>query len=83
MSKISPRQPQLTYTIVQVEHFDGTTTFELRRNAEVLKIYPSEALQHAIDALTLIEKNQGIRKESELYKYVVNPSETKSEAEES
>ena len=83
MSKISPRQPQLTYTIVQVESFDGTVTFELKRNNEVLKIYPAEALQHAIDALTRIEQNQGIRKESELYKFTYTPGETKSETEES
>lgn len=83
MSKTSPRPTPLTYTIVKVDHFDGTTTFELKRNNDVLKVYPVEALQHAIDALARIEEYQGIRKESELYTFTYTPGETKSEADES
>jgi len=82
MSKRSGPYP-LVYTIVKVEHFDGTTTFELKRNTDVLKVYPVEALQHAIDALARIEEYQGIRKESELYKFTANASDVKSEADES
>lgn len=82
MSKRSGPYP-LVYTIVKVDHFDGTTTFELKRNTDVLKIYPVEALQHAIDALARIEEYQGIRKESELYKYDASMKDSNSDVEES
>lgn len=76
-------KPQTTYTINQVDSFDGTTTFELRRGREVLKIYPSEALQHAIDALARIEEYQGITKESELFKYTPGAGEVVQPSDES
>jgi hypothetical protein len=81
MSKSTAKQQ--VYTINKVDHFDGSTTFELKRGSEVVKIYPAEALQHAIDALARIEQYQGLRKESEVYRYVQTAGDSKPEAEES
>jgi hypothetical protein len=83
MSKTSSKQTPITYKIVQVDHFDGSTTFEIRRDLETLMSYPAEALPHAIEALKRIEQFQGIKKESELFKYTYTPGETKPEDEES
>ena len=82
MSKIS-RAVSDVYIIVQVDSFDGTTTYELRRNNETIKSYPAEALQHAIDGLTRIEQFQGLTSEAEMYKYVAKSKDVKSETEES
>jgi hypothetical protein len=81
MSKSTAKQQ--VYTINKVDHFDGTTTFELKRGSDVIKIYPAEALQHAIDALARIEQYQGIRKESEVYRFTQTPGDVKPETEES
>lgn len=82
MSKRSGPYP-LTYKIIKVEHFDGTTTYDLRKNNEVVRTYPDSALQSAIDALAKIEEYQGLTKESELYKLDLDSKTVTSEASES
>lgn len=56
------------YTLVQVEHFDGKVTFQIQDNlGEVVREFPSDASNFAIEALKRIKEYNGLAKETPMY----------------